>query len=78
VPDVTGDTAGAAASILQGQGFQVNEVDQASQPGTAAGEVYLQNPPAGTQLAYGSTVTIYVQPTVPGQARSSKRAGQNR
>jgi serine/threonine-protein kinase len=72
VPDVTGDTAGAAASILQGQGFQVNEVDQASQPGTAAGEVYLQNPPAGTQLAYGATVTIYVQPAAAQHDRSTQ------
>jgi serine/threonine-protein kinase len=78
VPDVTGDTAGTATSILQSQGFQVNEVDQAGQPDIAAGEVYRQNPPAGTLVAYGATVTIYVQPAAPGQARSSNEAGQHR
>jgi beta-lactam-binding protein with PASTA domain/tRNA A-37 threonylcarbamoyl transferase component Bud32 len=78
VPDVTGDTAGTATGMLQGQGFQVNEVDQAGQPGIAAGEVYRQNPPGGTLVAYGATVTIYVQPAAPGQARSSNEAGQHR
>jgi eukaryotic-like serine/threonine-protein kinase len=62
VQDVTGDPAGTAKSILAGQGFTVNEVDQPGRPGVPAGTVYAQNPQAGTVLAQGKTVTVYVQP----------------
>jgi beta-lactam-binding protein with PASTA domain/tRNA A-37 threonylcarbamoyl transferase component Bud32 len=62
VQDVTGDPAGTAKSILKGQGFTVREVDQRGQSSVPAGTVYAQNPQAGTMLAQGKTVTIYVQP----------------
>jgi beta-lactam-binding protein with PASTA domain len=62
VQDVTGDRAGPAKNILQGQGFQVNQVYQPATPSAPPGTVYAQNPPAGTLLAQGKTVTIYIQP----------------
>jgi serine/threonine-protein kinase len=59
VPSVVGDTATAATSALQAQGFIVN---QKSDPNSTApsGQVVGQNPAAGTQVAKGSTVTIRV------------------
>ena len=60
--DVTGDPAGTAKSILEGQGFTVNEVEQPGRSSAPVGTVYAQNPQAGTLLAQGKTVTIYVQP----------------
>jgi serine/threonine-protein kinase len=59
VPSVVGDTATAATSALQAQGFIVN---QKSDPNSTApsGQVVGQNPAAGTQVAKGSAVTIRV------------------
>src|ERR1019366_238753 len=67
VQDVTGDPAGTAKSILKSQGFKVHEVDQRGRPSVPAGTVYAQNPQAGTMLAQGKPVPIYVQPanTIP-------------
>jgi eukaryotic-like serine/threonine-protein kinase len=65
VQDVRGDPAATAKSILDGQGFTVTEVDQSSASSAAVGTVYAQNPEAGTLLAQGGTVTIYVQPAPP-------------
>ncbi len=62
VQDVTGDPASTAKSILESQGFTVHEIRQAGRPTAPAGTVYAQNPQAGTLLAQGTTVTIYVQP----------------
>jgi eukaryotic-like serine/threonine-protein kinase len=62
VQDVTGDPAGTATTILQGQGFAVLQVRQPGRSSAPAGTVYAQNPQAGTLLAHGATVTIYVQP----------------
>jgi serine/threonine-protein kinase len=60
VPDVTGQTAGAAVGILSGAGFKVAQqttnVNQQSQDG----QVVSQNPSAGTTVNKGSTVTITV------------------
>jgi eukaryotic-like serine/threonine-protein kinase len=61
VQDVTGDPAGTAKNILQGQGFKVNQVHQPARSSAQAGTVYAQNPQAGTLLAQGKTVTIYIQ-----------------
>src|SRR6266571_2503533 len=66
VPDVRGDPADSATSILQSEGFRVNEVKRSYSSSVAAGTVYAQNPPGGTHLAQGSTVTIYVQQVTPG------------
>jgi eukaryotic-like serine/threonine-protein kinase len=62
VQDVTGDPASTARNILESQGFTVHEVRQAGRSTAPAGTVYAQNPQAGTLLARGTTVTIYVQP----------------
>jgi eukaryotic-like serine/threonine-protein kinase len=62
VQDVTGDPASTARSILQGQGFTVREIRQPGRSTAPAGTVYAQNPQAGTLLAQGTTVTIYIQP----------------
>lgn len=60
VPDVTGQTAGAANGTLTAAGFKVNQqttnVTQQSQDG----KVVSQNPAAGTTVNKGSTVTITV------------------
>src|SRR5215472_4438505 len=59
VPNVVGETAGAAQSQLQNLGLQVNEqsAPNSTQP---SGTVVRQNPPANTQVAPGSMVTIFV------------------
>ncbi len=44
----------------------MNEVKRSYSSSVAAGTVYAQNPPGGTHLAQGSTVTIYVQQVTPG------------
>jgi beta-lactam-binding protein with PASTA domain/tRNA A-37 threonylcarbamoyl transferase component Bud32 len=62
VQGVTGDPAGTAKTILEGQGFKVKEVDQPGRSSAPVGTVYAQNPQAGAMLAQGTTVTIYVQP----------------
>ncbi len=62
VQDVTGDPAGTATTILEGQGFTVKEVDRPGRSSVATGTVYAQNPQVGTLLVPGQTVTIYVQP----------------
>jgi serine/threonine-protein kinase len=62
VQDVTGDPAGTAKITLTRQGFTVKEVRRPGRPSTPTGTVYKQAPAAGTLLAPGSTVTIYVEP----------------
>jgi beta-lactam-binding protein with PASTA domain len=64
VPDVTGDPAATAKSILRGRGFKVTEVKRPGPSSAPAGRVYAQNPAGGT-LPPGSAVTIYVQPATP-------------
>src|SRR6185437_9526168 len=58
VPDVTGQTEGAATSALQNAGLKVTVLTITS-PGNA-GKVISQNPGAGTSVTVGSTVTINV------------------
>jgi serine/threonine-protein kinase len=65
VQDVRGDPAATAKSILKGQGYQVAEIKRPGPPSAQPGKVYAQNPAAGTALAPGGTVTIYVQPASP-------------
>jgi serine/threonine-protein kinase len=59
VPSVVGENQATATSQLQAAGFVV---DPKSAPNSTApsGTVVRQNPPAGTQVARNSTVTIYV------------------
>jgi serine/threonine-protein kinase len=65
VQSVVGDPVATAKSILQGQGFQVNEVEQPGPTTAAVGTVYAQNPQGGALATPGSTITIYVQPAAP-------------
>jgi beta-lactam-binding protein with PASTA domain/predicted Ser/Thr protein kinase len=60
VPTVTGQSASSATSQLQGAGFTVlRRVRTVSDP-SKNGTVLKQNPPGGTRLKKGSTVTIVV------------------
>jgi hypothetical protein len=65
VRDVIGDPASTAKIILTGQGFTVKEVTRPGGPSAPAGTVYRQIPAAGSALAAGSTVTIYIEPAAP-------------
>ena len=53
VPNLSGQSVGAAAQSLSGQGFTVNGVS-----GNPLGTVTGTRPAAGTQVLYGSAVTI--------------------
>jgi eukaryotic-like serine/threonine-protein kinase len=63
VPNVIGDPGTSAVTLLQNEGFKVNQVTTAGPAGTVPGNVWQQNPAANTPEAAGSTVTIYIQPT---------------
>jgi hypothetical protein len=65
VRDVVGDPASTAKIILTGQGFTVTEVTRPGGPSAPVGTVYRQTPAAGSVLAPGSTVTIYIEPATP-------------
>ncbi len=80
VADVRGRTESEAANILGQQGFDVQFVDQASND-VGEGLVIDTNPPAGTPLAPGETVTVIVSsgpadvvvPDVEGQTEDDAR-----
>jgi eukaryotic-like serine/threonine-protein kinase len=59
VPDVTGQPFANAKSALQGQGYKVQRVDVQSDQ-YPKGVVVASDPPAGTSVAKGSTVTLSV------------------
>ena len=65
VRDVIGDPASTAKIILTGRGSAVKEVTRPGRPSAPAGTVYRQSPAAGSVLAPGSTVTIYIKPAAP-------------
>ena len=65
VRDVIGDPASTAKIILMGQGFTVKEVTRPGRPSAPGGTVYRQTPAAGSALAPGSKVTIYIEPAAP-------------
>jgi eukaryotic-like serine/threonine-protein kinase len=71
VQSVIGDPVATAKNILQGQGFQVNEVEQPGPSTAAVGTVYAQNPQGGATAAPGATITIYVQPATPSSPPTS-------
>jgi beta-lactam-binding protein with PASTA domain/tRNA A-37 threonylcarbamoyl transferase component Bud32 len=62
VPNVVGLSQASATTSLQSAGFKVNVETVAGQNGTAAGDVWQQNPAANSTAAPGSSVTILVQP----------------
>lgn len=65
VPSVTGDPAGSAQSVLQGDGFKVDTKTVAGPSSATPGNVFNQSPSANTTEPSGSTVTIYVAKAAP-------------
>jgi serine/threonine-protein kinase len=63
VQNVVGDPKATAVSILQNQGFEVQVITVAGPADATPGNVFQQNPAAGSSLAAGSTVIIYVAAT---------------
>ena len=62
VPNVVGVPAASAVTLLQNDGFKVNQITTAGPAGTTPGTVWQQSPNASTAAAGGSTVNIYIQP----------------
>jgi eukaryotic-like serine/threonine-protein kinase len=62
VPNVVGVPASSAVTLLQNDGFKVNQITAAGPAGTSPGTVWQQSPNANTTAAGGSTVNIYIQP----------------
>ena len=60
VPDVTSLDEGLARRTLEGAGFTVVSEPQDTDDPTLAERVISQDPPAGTELEQGGTVTIFV------------------
>ena len=60
VPDVIGRRARVARAQLEAAGLQVNQQQAPVGDSQQQGRVVLQNPPAGTTVGRGSTVTIVV------------------
>ena len=60
VPDVTGQTQGAAATPITGAGLVVGTVTTAASSTVPSGSVISQSPAAGTQVAVGSAVNLLV------------------
>jgi eukaryotic-like serine/threonine-protein kinase len=71
VPSVTGLPANSAVTLLQNDGFKVNQVTTPGPAGTTPGDVWHQNPAANTPEAAGSTVTIFIQPQAATQSPSA-------
>jgi serine/threonine-protein kinase len=70
VPDVSGQSLAAAQAELQALGFRIGGPRQEPSDSVPAGRVIGTDPPAGTSVARGSTVTVIVstgveQVTVP-------------
>jgi eukaryotic-like serine/threonine-protein kinase len=62
VPNVVGVPASSAVTLLQNDGFKVNQITTAGPAGTTPGNVWNQSPSANAAVAGGSTVNIYIQP----------------
>jgi serine/threonine-protein kinase len=62
VPNVVGLSQQSAQTSLQSAGFKVNVQIVAGPAGTAAGQVWQQNPAANATAAPGTSVNILVQP----------------
>jgi eukaryotic-like serine/threonine-protein kinase len=63
VPSVIGDPGTSAVTLLQNDGFKVNQVTAAGPANTTPGNVWQQTPSANSTQAAGSTVTVYIQPS---------------
>jgi beta-lactam-binding protein with PASTA domain len=79
VPGVVGETQEAAGVLLAGANLTVGAVTQQCSGTVAAGLVISQNPAAGQQAAFGSTVALVVSTgpcdvTVPGVAGETQEA----
>ena len=59
VPDVTGQPYANAKSALEGQGFVVSRADVQSDQ-AAQGVVVAEDPPPGTSVSKGATITLSV------------------
>jgi serine/threonine-protein kinase len=70
VPNVVGVPASSAVTLLQNDGFKVNQITAAGPAGTNPGTVWQQTPAANTPAAGGSTVNIYIQPQAATQSPS--------
>jgi len=62
VPNVVGLPMASALTLLQNDGFKVNQVTAAGPSGTTPGNVWQQTPGANSTEPANSTVTIYIQP----------------
>jgi serine/threonine-protein kinase len=62
VPNVVGLPMASAVTLLQNDGFKVNQVTAAGPSGTTPGNVWQQTPGANSTEPASSTVTIYIQP----------------
>jgi 6-phosphogluconolactonase (cycloisomerase 2 family) len=60
VPNVVGDTQGAATTAITGAGLKVGTVTMTSSNSVPAGKVISENPGAGTVVAAGSAVNLTV------------------
>ena len=77
VPNVVGVPASSAVTLLQNDGFKVNQITAAGPAGTTPGNVWQQSPNANTPAAGGSTVNIYIQPQAsPSPSPPSSSAGR--
>jgi eukaryotic-like serine/threonine-protein kinase len=62
VPNVVGLPMASAVTLLQNDGFKVNQVMAAGPSGTTPGNIWQQTPAANATEPASSTVTIYIQP----------------
>jgi beta-lactam-binding protein with PASTA domain len=62
VPNVVGLPMASAVTLLQNDGFKVNQVMAAGPTGTTPGNVWQQTPGANSTEPANSTVTVYIQP----------------
>ncbi|NTU70627.1 MAG: PASTA domain-containing protein [Coriobacteriia bacterium] len=60
VPDVTGMTAEQAVRTLQDADYKLGDVRRMFTPGVPAGQIYQQDPAAGTSLRKGESVRVTV------------------
>jgi beta-lactam-binding protein with PASTA domain len=60
VPNVVGMTQSAATTAIQAAGLQVGTATTANSPTVPAGSVISQNPPAGSSVPEGSSVSLVV------------------
>ncbi|MFM7509884.1 MAG: PASTA domain-containing protein, partial [Actinomycetota bacterium] len=82
VPNVGGQSLSAAQAALQAAGFKIGGPDEEPSDDVAKGKVIRTDPPVGTSVKKGSTVTVIVSsgvaqvqvPSVVGDSQSSAEA----